>query len=466
LIVKKLENPVSPREALTALAERPRPFLLESAERNGDAGRYSFAGADPFLTLTASARRIVTLRGPDAEVREDDPLDVLRDSLQACRLPPAKLPTPFPAGAVGFLAYDLGRQIERLPACARDDLELLDVCLDFHDAVITWDHVTGDVFVTSTGLPLRGQDAAERANARADALIDWVGEPPAVAFPPARPAARPDALRSTFTRAAYEEAVARAKDYIAAGDVYQVNVSQRFQVDAPESGLAIYHRLAEANPASFAAYLTSPCGAEVVSASPERFLRVVGDRVETRPIKGTCPRGRSPEEDRRLAEALLESEKDRAELTMIVDLLRSDLGRVARIGSVRVTEFPALTRHPTVHHLHGTVEAELAPGRDVVDLIRAAFPGGSITGAPKVRAMEIIEEFEPVRRGVYTGSIGYLSFDGSADLNIAIRTLVVKQGRVTFSVGGGIVADSDPAREYEETLHKGRGLAEALGFEL
>jgi len=464
LIVTRLENPISPRQALTALAELPRPFLLESAERNGDTGRYSFAGADPFLTLTASGRRIVALRGADAEVWEDDPFDALRATLNGCRLPAADLPTPFPAGAVGFLAYDLGRRIERLPERARDDLELLDLCLDFHDAVITWDHVTGEVFVTSTGLPRRGRDAEERARERAEALIRGMGEGGPADFPPAP--ARPGPLRSTFTRAAYEAAVARAKDYIAAGDIYQVNLSQRFQVESPDSGLAIYHRLADANPASFAAYLTSPCGAEVVSASPERFLRVEGNRIETRPIKGTCPRGRDAEEDRRLAEALLASEKDRAELTMIVDLLRSDLGRVSRFGSVRVAEFPALTRHPTVHHLHGTVVAELAPGRDVIDLLRASFPGGSITGAPKVRAMEIVEEFEPVRRGVYTGSIGYLAFDGRADLSIAIRTLVVKQGRVTFSVGGGIVADSDPAREYEETLHKGRGLAEALGFTL
>ncbi|MBN2491600.1 MAG: aminodeoxychorismate synthase component I [Planctomycetes bacterium] len=464
VVVLKLASPPPPRAALSALASHPRPFLLESAERDDDMGRRSFAGADPFLTLTSRGRRIEAARADGVEVFEGDPLEALRERLRACEGGQDDAPTPFPAGAVGFLAYDLARCLERLPVRARDDLGLPDLCVDFHDAVITWDHVAGEAYVTSTGLPLTGAAGARRARTRAEALVAWLREAPpvAAAFAPA-PAA---ALTSTFSRAEYVAAVERVRQYIAAGDIYQVNLSQRFRLPAAGSGLILYGRLAEVNPAPFAAYLRTPNGAEIVSASPERFLRVEGDRVETRPIKGTRPRGVDPDEDLRLADELLLSAKDRAELIMIVDLMRNDLGRVARFGSVKVTEFPALTRHPTVHHLHGTVTARLAPGRDVFDLLRHAFPGGSVTGAPKVRAMEIIEEIEPVRRGVYTGAIGYLSATGLADLSIAIRTLVVKDGVAHFSVGGGVVADSEPDPEYEETLHKGRGLARALGFTL
>ena len=464
MIVKKIPDAPPPRTALTALSSAAAPFLLESADHTGRFGRFSFAGVDPYLILTTRGRRIEVSRGNKKETYEGDPFQEIRKILSGSPvLSGPEVATPFPAGAVGFFSYDLCRQLERIPVHARDDLDLPDVCLMLHDAVITWDHDSGETFLVSTGLPLEGPAARRRAERRARDLEARLRA--------ARPEAdgRPKAsgpLRSTFTRAEYVEAVARAKDLIAAGDLFQVNLSQRFSVQSPESGRSIFQRLARSNPSAFTAYVSSPCGAEVVSVSPERFLRVSGNRVESSPIKGTRPRAADPEEDLRLAEELLCSAKDRAELVMIVDLMRNDLGRVARFGSVRVTEFPALTSHPTVHHLHGTVAAHLAEGRDVVDVLKSACPGGSITGAPKVRAMEVIEEFEPVRRGVYTGSIGYLSFTGEADLNIAIRTLVVKNERVTFSVGGGIVADSDPEKEYEETLHKGRGLGAALGFTL
>ncbi|HUS79837.1 MAG TPA: aminodeoxychorismate synthase component I, partial [Armatimonadota bacterium] len=257
--------------------------------------------------------------------------------------------------------------------------------------------------------------------------------------------------------------VARALEYIAAGDIFQVNLSQRFDAPLRVPAWELYLRLRERNRAPFAAYLDFG-DVQVASASPERFLRVSGTHVQTRPIKGTRPRGGTEAEDARLAQELLASVKDRAELTMIVDLERNDLGRVCRFGSVRVPELCALESYPTVHHLVATVTGELREDGSHVDLLRASLPGGSITGAPKVRAMEIIDELEPTRRGVYTGCIGYLGFDGETDLNIAIRTFTISGGRAWWQVGGGIVADSTPEGEYQETLDKGAALAETLRF--
>lgn len=271
------------------------------------------------------------------------------------------------------------------------------------------------------------------------------------------------ALRSTFTHRGYLDAVSRVREYIVAGDIFQANLSQRFETSLPEPAFDLYRRLRQWNPAPFAAYLDWG-DLQVLSASPERFLRLDGERrqIETRPIKGTRPRGLGPMHDAALGRALAESEKDRAENVMIVDLLRNDLSRVCRPGSVRVPELFALEHHPTVHHLVSTVIGELAPSADAVDLIRAAFPGGSITGAPKVRAMEIIAELEPTQRGVYCGSIGYLSATGAMDTSIVIRTYLALRGQVYFQAGGGIVADSDPELEYRETLDKARGLIETL----
>jgi para-aminobenzoate synthetase component 1 len=266
---------------------------------------------------------------------------------------------------------------------------------------------------------------------------------------------------SNFTRRGYLEAVRRVKEYILAGDIYQANLSQRFQAPLREHPWMLYRRLRRLNAAPFSAYFNL-VQAQVCSSSPERFLRGDGVRVETRPIKGTRPRSPDPGEDRRLAEELAASPKDRAELSMIVDLERNDLGRVCSYGSVRVEEHAVIEHYATVHHLVSTVTGELHEGKDVVDLLRASFPGGSITGAPKIRAMEIIDELEPHARSVYTGSIGYLGYDGGFDLNVAIRTVIVKGNTAYFQVGGGIVADSVPEDEYQETLDKGKAIFQAL----
>ncbi len=270
-------------------------------------------------------------------------------------------------------------------------------------------------------------------------------------------------LNENFTHAAYLEAVAKAREYICAGDIFQVNLSQRFDTAVSLPPYELYKKLRRINPAPFANYFNFD-DVSIVGASPERFLKLRGDWVETRPIKGTKPRGKTPAEDKALGESLLHSVKDRAENTMIVDLERNDIGRVCRYGTVKVTEHAILETYPTVFHLTSTVVGQLQKGKDRIDLLKATFPGGSITGAPKVRAMEIIDELEPTRRGVYTGSLGYLSFNGDMDLNIVIRTIVIKNGRAYFQVGGAIVYDSEPESEYIETLDKGRALMKALNL--
>jgi para-aminobenzoate synthetase component 1 len=305
--------------------------------------------------------------------------------------------------------------------------------------------------VCSTG---QGGDAQERLAQ----WLAWVEQEPAARE---TGAASDGVLHRNFTKPEYLAALKAVKEYIAAGDIYQANLTQRFETNLQVSPWELYLRLREANPAPFAAYVDLG-GAQMASSSPERFLKLTGREVETRPIKGTRPRGRTPEEDAALGQELLASIKDNAELLMIVDLERNDLGRACKIGSIRVPELAVLESYETVHHLVATVLGELDPETSVVDLLEATFPGGSITGAPKIRSMEIIDELEPTRRSVYTGAIGYIGFDGNMDLNIAIRTIICNRGKAYFQVGGGIIADSDAEAEYQETLDKGRALARAL----
>jgi para-aminobenzoate synthetase component 1 len=389
---------------------------------------------------------------------------------------------PFQGGAAGFIGYDWGATIERLPAPRYDDLELPDMLLGLYDWVVAWDHCERAAWVISTGMPETADAAARRARQR----LDWVlgrlagrrergtaerrtersGVAPDRPRAPSYPVlgvedAEQVELRSTFTHRGYLTAVARVREYVLAGDIFQANLSQRFEAPLREPPWSLYQRLRTTNPAAFGAFMD--CGDfQILSVSPERFLRLSGAQVETRPIKGTRPRGLGPMHDALLGRVLSESDKDRAENVMIVDLLRNDLSRVCRPGSVHVPDLFSLEHHPTVHHLVSTVVGELEPGRDVVELVRATFPGGSITGAPKVRAMEIIAELEPTGRGVYCGSLGYFGVDGEMDTSIAIRTCVAAAGTVYFQAGGGIVADSDPEQEYRETLDKARGIIRAL----
>lgn len=324
------------------------------------------------------------------------------------------------------------------------------------------DHHEERVYVAACGFPATGPAAAKQALARVKEITSRLQKVRPLP-PPAGANGTRTPINSLFTPQSYCRAVTRAREYIAAGDIFEVNLSQRLQTQLTVEPWELYRRLRQVNPAPFAAYLPLREGT-IASASPERFLRVSQGQVETRPIKGTRPRGRTPAEDAALRQELWNSAKDRAELVMIIDLERNDLGRVCQVGSVRVPELFALEEYATVFHLVSTVTGTLQPGRDMVDLWRATFPGGSITGAPKVRSMEIIEELEPVRRSVYTGAIGYLGFDGEADWNIVIRTFLLAGGQAYFQVGGAVTADSEPEREYQETLDKARGLIQALAL--
>jgi para-aminobenzoate synthetase component 1 len=483
--VIELTPGLDPETACGRLAGLPYRLWLDSSSRTSRLGRYSFLMADPPF--------IVRGRGPNVEVLDcvsasrrqhaGDALDAIEALVRPFRASPLTGLPPFQGGAAGYLAYDWGATLERLPPSRHDDLALDDVVFGMYDWVLAWDHVAARAWLISTGLPEESPDARHaRAVARAGEVIQRIdrhADPPAppAGGIPSGPAAGPGApsypveggwwdagieLRSSFTRRDYITAVARVREYVHAGDIFQANLSQRFEAPLTEAPWSLYRRLRTLNAAPFAAFMDLP-ETVILSTSPERFIRVGADgHVETRPIKGTSPRGIGPEHDAALGQALTESAKDRAENLMIVDLMRNDLSRVCRPGSVRVPELFALERYATVHHLVSTVVGELESDCTALDLLRAAFPGGSITGAPKVRAMEIIAELEPSRRGVYCGSLGYWSLTGELDTSIAIRTAVVRGGRVYFNAGGGIVADSNPEQEYRETLDKARGIIDAL----
>ena len=418
---------LTPVDATERFLDLPGVALLESPPGFPRLGQRSYLSADPV------ARR-PTLSAP----------------------PPGRI-------RLGYLCYEYGRQLERIPAAAFDDLELPDVNWPTYDWWIEWDHSDHTASLHA---------ATEERLAWAAARLTGPRPKPRWLRPhDVRPTSRAErfpapelgrGIQSTFPAAGYREAVRRVVEYIRAGDIFQANLSQRFSAPFEAHPWALYRALRAGSPAPFSAYLQHDDHA-VVSHSPERFLRL--DRagwVETRPIKGTRPRGRSLATDHELVDALLKSEKDRAEHVMIVDLLRNDLSRVSSPGTIRCDELMALESYPSVHHLVSTVTGHLAPGQGAADLIRATFPGGSITGAPKLRAMEIITELEPTARGVYCGAIGIWREDDALDLSIAIRTALVRDAQVSWSAGGGIVADSDPEAEYQETLDKARGIAKAI----
>jgi para-aminobenzoate synthetase component 1 len=440
-----------------AAALRPAGGLVffDSALAHETLGRYSFIMGDPFHRLTADGDRVML----DGAAVAGDPFTALADLMTRYRQ--ARVPDlpPFQGGVAGSFGYGLRHHMERVPRHRRDDQDIPDLLLGAYDLVVAIDHVVGTGWLISSGLPAQGPARQSRAEARiawALDLFDRAGD--GSSGSQWAIAARPE-----LTGADYKAMVRRTIDYIEAGDIYQANITQRFRarLNAGIDRLDLYRALRRRNPATFATFLEFDDVA-ILSSSPERFLSLRGGQVETRPIKGTRPRGRNAMEDQALAAELLASEKDRAENLMIVDLLRNDISRVCRMGSVKVPVLWGLESYATVHHLVSVVTGEILPGKSAVDLLRATFPGGSVTGAPKIRAMEIIAELEPTSRGPYCGAIGYLGFDGSLDTNIVIRTYCIKGDDLSFQVGGGIVADSDPALELEESLTKAKALIETL----
>jgi para-aminobenzoate synthetase component 1 len=435
------------------IADEPWSVFLDSGRPRSTAGRFDILAARPTTTLVTRGD-LTEIRRFDGAVERSttDPLELLRSTLAADTATPA-MPAdlPFTGGAIGYFGYDLARRLERLPNHALDAEALPEMALGIYDWAVVVDHAEQASWLVGAG-----RDARTAANW--DSLIALFSAPPP---PPPRPPFQVGALTCNFTRADYRAAFARIQRYIAAGDCYQVNLAQRFAAAVTGDDWLGYQALRRLNPAPYSAYLHLPA-ARILSSSPERFLAVRRGQVETRPIKGTRPRAATAEADAALARELRDSPKDRAENLMIVDLLRNDLGRVCAPGSVAVPELFQIESFASVHHLVSSVTGRLADGMDAIALLRAAFPGGSITGAPKLRAMQIIEELEPHRRGVYCGAIGWLGFNGDMDSNIAIRTLVSSAQSLRFWAGGGLVADSEADAEYQECLDKAAALLELV----
>ncbi len=484
-IVLDGDTPVS---AYAKLRRRPHSFLLESVVGGEKWAAYSFLGVGARALVTARSGRYEIVRfdveGGGAPVRHEgslpdgDPTKLLASLLASFRPVPAPELPRFFGGAVGWLGYDVVRAFERIAARAPDELELPEACFVITDTLVIFDNLRQTVKVVANAV-VDAPEAAERAYRAACARIDAVVATLQGPAPPLRPldpaAARVDdaPLHSNTTRAAFKAAVARAKEYILAGDVFQVVLSQRFE--APRAGadpFDVYRALRVVNPSPYMFHLDF-AAAQVTGASPEVLVRVDGEpgapktvpkTVTLRPIAGTRPRGATPDEDARLEAELRADPKERAEHVMLIDLGRNDVGRVARIGSVRVDENMITERFSHVMHLTSSVSGVVADGHSAVDVLRACFPAGTLTGAPKIRAMQIIEELEPARRGIYGGAVGYVSFTGNLDMAIAIRTLVTKGEHVYLQAGAGIVADSDPDAEYEETVNKARAAVRALAM--
>jgi para-aminobenzoate synthetase component 1 len=468
-LVEELVPCPDPWEVARKLAHLPHLLFLDSASPHPDRGRYSFVTADPVLGLERWK-----VRGGGGKA---DPLVTPQYYLSRHQLAALDGIPPFQGGYAGVIGYGTGSAFERIPHARWDDFGLSDAVLGTYDWVVAFDLLEHRAWIISTGYgtsgprwffsPLRAEQRLRDIRGLLDRRLEpRKGEYTTIAtasgLHPRHPLPGFPGVFSNFSRDGYLAAVRRAIEYTHAGDCFQVNLSQRLLAPLTEHPLELYGRLRKTNPAPFACYFDAG-EFQIVSASPERFLKVSpGGEVVTKPIKGTRPRGRTPEEDAAAVCDLVASPKDRAENVMIVDLLRNDLGRVCEYGSVTVPKVCEVESYRDVHHLVSEVRGRLRPGMTPFDLLRAAFPGGSVTGAPKVRAMEIIAELEPTARGPYCGSVGFVGFDGSMDSNILIRTFTAGRGWLQFPVGGGIVADSDPEREYEETLHKAAGLLRAL----
>ncbi len=440
-----------PLKVFACLEHLPYSLIFDSADRAHNAARYSFIVSHPIETIESKDGRITLTNWEEQTVVEGDPFDVIKGRLNHW-IPDAQtvrgLP-PFQGGVAGYFGYDLGRDLENLPDIAARHADMPDMAVGIYDQVIAFDHQKNQAWIITYA------DTYHNARKKQDYLLGLIDNPPAL---PLYNGTDLD-WHSNFEADEYIDMVARVVDYIRAGDIFQANLSQRFDAPLPEGfdPFAHYINMHIVNPAPFATYMN--CGNfKISSASPERFITVKDGKVETRPIKGTRPRSGSPTMDKIYRRALIDSEKDRAENTMIVDLLRNDLSKTCLAKSIEVTDLCKLETFASVHHLVSTVRGTLKKNKTALDVLRGAFPGGSITGAPKIRAQEIIEELEPSRRGVYCGSMGYVGFDGNMDSNILIRTLVYEADKVSFQVGGGIVADSNPDEEYQETFDKAEAI--------
>ncbi len=417
---------------------------------NNDCARYHMIGILPWLTLSGYNKNLSVTTKEETLHYSSNPFEVLRFILSKYKMDVACDNIPFISGLMGYMSYDLKDSLEKLPRTSINDIQMPDI-LFYAPSIV----VVHDKLANQTNLITSPQDSEnnEACNIFRQIFKSGFSKKPNEIYA--------GNFTSCFSKDSYINAINEIKEYIKAGDVYQVNLSQRFIADFSGDAFSLFSTLYKSNPAPFFSFINGGCF-QIVSTSPERFILQQGTQVETRPIKGTRPRGATPSEDEKMKLDLLESSKDDAELSMIVDLLRNDLGKVCKAGSVAVVEHKRIEAYRNVYHLVSVVKGFLKDDKDQVDLIKAVFPGGSITGCPKIRAMEIIDELEPCRRHIYTGSIGYISFHDTMDLSIAIRTISLLKNKIIYSVGGGIVLDSNPYDEYDETLHKGRTIMDAF----
>jgi anthranilate synthase component I len=464
-VLADLETPLS---VYAKLSGDGPSFLLESAEHGERWGRYSFVGFDPFLTLLGRRGGVSWIGDPPVEVEgATGPLDALARATQALRAP-TLLELPLHSGAVGYLGYDVIREVEDIPDTGEDDLGLPDVQLLFPRHVVALDHLR-QVLTVVTNVVVADTSDAEQLGARYDAAVtacDAVIDRLATARTPLPPVAPPergamDPAPSNLAPGEYQAMVERVKEHIRAGDTFQTVISQRFALDTEVTAFELYRVLRVINPSPYL-YLLDTGDAQIVGSSPEALVQVQGRRVETWPIAGTRPRGATPEEDRRYEQELVADAKERAEHVMLVDLARNDLGRVCDVGSVQVDGMLHVERYSHVMHLVSSVTGTVRDGLGPVDVLRAVFPAGTVSGAPKVRAMEIIDDLEPTRRGPYAGAVGYVDFAGNLDTCITIRTVVLKDGTAYVQAGAGIVADSRPDAEEEETRNKAGAVLAAI----
>jgi len=458
-IMADLETPVS---AFLKLDRGDYSFLLESVEGGEKWARYCFLGSEPSIIFQSKGRRVEITRYGEMEVQEEvDPLDALRRLMSEYHPVEVDGLPRFCGGAVGYLTYDMVRFFERLPDRTVDDLDVPDSMFMITDTIVIFDHMLQKIKVVSNAL-VDGppEKAYEQAITRIEQMIARLRQPL-----PTRPvqssSSDPVPLSSNFTKDAYERVVEQAKEYIRAGDIIQVVPSQRFEAPIDVDPFDIYRALRTVNPSPYMFYLKFR-DLKLVGSSPEVMVRLEGALIELRPIAGTRRRGLNADEDRDIAAELMQDPKERAEHIMLVDLGRNDVGRVAKVGSVKVTELLVVEKYSHVMHLVSHVIGDLSAGKDCYDVMRATFPQGTVSGAPKIRAMEIIEELEPTKRGPYAGAVGYFSFSGNMDTCIALRTLTVKGTRAYLQAGGGVVADSVPELEYEETVNKAKALMRAI----
>ncbi len=457
------ENPIS---AFQKLPQSEYAYILESAER-GKLGRYSFLSAEPDFVLRCKGKRAEIVRGEKCEtvnLENRDPLHLLKDCMSKYKANSYENLPPFYGGAVGYLSYDTVRFFEKLPDENTDDLGLPDLYFILSKTLLIFDHVSSSVKIVSNAYIEGDPDAAyHEAIEKIEGIVESLKkEVPEVATPISlREAPLQPEIQSNFSEGDFCKAVRKAKEYIRKGDIFQVVLSQRLKTHLASSPFDIYQALRRINPSPYMFYLKFG-DMYLVGSSPEVLVRVCGDEVTIRPIAGTRRRGKTSNEDNELERALLADEKERAEHLMLVDLGRNDLGRVAKVGTVNVTEFMTVERYSHVMHIVSNIRGELEGGKDSFDVLRASFPAGTVSGAPKIRAMEIIDELEPTRRGPYAGAVGYFGFSGVMDTCITIRTVLVQEKQVYIQVGAGIVADSIPEREFQETANKAQALLKAL----